>query len=68
MKHIKFEVPAISCGHCVRTIEMEIGEMEGVESVSADEQTRQVEIRFNPPAEEQSLKDLLAKINYPVKE
>ena len=31
-----FSVPNISCGHCVMTIERELGELEGVSSVEAN--------------------------------
>lgn len=67
MSQVKFEVPNISCGHCVHTIEMELGEMEGVKKVSADQETRQVVVEFDTPATEEALKGLLAEINYPVK-
>jgi copper chaperone CopZ len=40
-------VPNISCGHCTRTIERELSELEGVQSVQADEDTRMVEIRWD---------------------
>ena len=35
-------VPSISCGHCVMTIEREIGELSGVLSVSAEQVSRNV--------------------------
>ena len=41
-------VPSISCGHCVATIEREVGELEGVSSVSAEEATRNVTISWDP--------------------
>jgi copper chaperone CopZ len=44
---------------------MEVGELEGVQSVKADEATKKVVITFDAPASEQSLKALLAEINYP---
>jgi len=45
---------------------MEVGEMDGVESVNASAETKQVEIVFDAPADEESIKALMAEINYPV--
>jgi copper chaperone len=41
-------VPNISCGHCVMTIEREVGELEGVESVKAQQATRSVTVAWDP--------------------
>ena len=60
-----FEVPNISCGHCVMTIQNEVGELDGVASVKADKDTRQVVIEWNEPATWDKIKDLLVEINYP---
>ena len=60
------EVPAISCGHCVKTIEREVGEMEGVEEVSADQESREVTVRWDDDATSWERIELLMKeINYP---
>ena len=66
MTTVKFNVPAISCGHCVHTIQSELSELPGVKSVKADLATKQVEVVFEPPADEAKLRSLLAEINYPV--
>jgi copper chaperone len=65
MTTVTYTVPAIHCGHCTRTIEMEIGELQGVQAVKADEASKQVVITFDTPASEEKIKDLLAEINYP---
>jgi len=65
MTTVTYTVPAISCGHCTHTIETEVGELQGVQSVKADEATKKVEITFDAPANEQVIKALLAEINYP---
>ena len=65
MTTVTYTVPAISCGHCTHTIETEVGELQGVRSVKADEATKKVEITFDTPADEQKIKALLAEINYP---
>jgi copper chaperone len=65
MTTVTYSIPAIHCGHCTHTIEMEVGELQGVQSVKADEASRKVEITFDAPATEESIKTLLAEINYP---
>lgn len=68
MTTVTYKVPNISCGHCVNTIQMEVGELEGVSSVTASNQTKNVEITFGEPANEEAIKKLLAEINYPAAE
>lgn len=65
MTTVTYTVPAIHCGNCTHTIEMEVGELQGVQSVKVDEATKQVVISFDDPANEESIKSLLAEINYP---
>ena len=65
MTTVTYTVPAISCGHCTHTIETEVGELQGVQSVKADEATKKVVITFDAPADETKIKALLAEINYP---
>lgn len=65
MTTVTYTVPAISCGHCTHTIETEVGELQGVQSVKAEEATKKVEITFDAPASEDAIKALLAEINYP---
>jgi copper chaperone len=59
-------VPNISCGHCVMTIEREVGELDGVISVKANESTRQVTVDWNDSDTSwDAIEDLLVEINYP---
>ena len=66
MTTVTYTVPAIHCDHCTHTIEMEVGELQGVHSVKADQATKQVVIAFDAPADEAKIKSLLAEIDYPV--
>lgn len=59
-----FEVPNISCGHCVMTIKNEVGEIEGVTRVEADKDTRIVTIEWRDPATWEQISALLTEINY----
>jgi len=60
-----FVVPNISCGHCTHTIEMEVGEMAGVQSVKADQESKEVTVAWDNPASWEEIKALLQEINYP---
>ena len=66
MTTVTYSVPAIMCAHCTHTIALEVGELEGVKSVKADLDTKDVTITFEPPATEEKIKALLAEIEYPV--
>lgn len=65
MTTVTYSVPAIHCGHCTHTIEMELGELKGVQSVRAEQDTKKVTVTFDEPASEEKIKTLLAEINYP---
>jgi len=62
---VTYTVPAISCGHCTHTIETEVSELKGVQSVKAEIDSKKVTITFAEPATEETIKALLAEINYP---
>lgn len=66
MTTVTYSVPAISCGHCTRTIETELGDLQGIQSVKADQTTKKVVITFDAPASEDTIKALLSEIEYPV--
>lgn len=63
-----FVVPNISCGHCVKTIEKEVADLKGVVSVKADQQTKQVTVEWNEPANWDGIKNLLVEIDYPAQD
>lgn len=63
-----FTVPAISCGHCTRTIESELRDLAGVTSVQAVKDTKQVTVTWQDPANWDKIKSLLHEINYPPQE
>lgn len=66
MTTVSYSIPNISCGHCVHTIQSELGDLEGVKSVQANQESRTAVITFEPPATEAKIKALLSEINYPV--
>ncbi|MFA5837080.1 MAG: heavy-metal-associated domain-containing protein [Bellilinea sp.] len=65
MSTVTYTVPAIHCGHCVHTIKMEVSDLAGVQSVSADMETKKVVVTYDAPASEEKIESLLAEINYP---
>ncbi|HEY47907.1 MAG: heavy metal transporter [Anaerolineae bacterium SM23_ 63] len=65
MTTITYNVPSISCGHCVHTIQMELGDIIGVSKVQAYQENRQVTVEFEPPATEEQIEATLMEINYP---
>ena len=60
----EFQVPNISCGHCVMTIKRELSELPGVLEVSADVDTKQVKVNWTEPATWDGISGLLKEINY----
>jgi copper chaperone len=60
-----FNVPNITCNHCVMTIKRELGELEGVASVTGDVETKTVTVEWDSPATWEGIKSLLTEINYP---
>ena len=60
------KVPGISCGHCVATIEREVAEVDGVNSVTARQDTRDVTISRDPDTTDWVvIEGLMKEINYP---
>lgn len=66
MSEKTFTVPNITCGHCVKTIEREVGEIEGVVAVKADESTKKVTVEWTEPqASWAAIDAVLREIEYP---
>ena len=53
MTTVTYNVPVMHCNHCTHTVEMEVGELEGVQQVKANLDTKKVEITFDTPASEE---------------
>lgn len=68
MNTLTLNVPNISCAHCVHTIQTEVGELPGVKTVEANQQTKVVTIAFEPPADRAGIEALLAEIDYPAEQ
>jgi copper chaperone len=68
MSRVIYEIPNISCAHCVHTIQLELLDIEGIKSVIANADTKKVDIVYDAPADQTKIKNILKEINYPVKE
>jgi copper ion binding protein len=66
MQTVTYEVPGIHCNHCVHTIKVELSEMDGVQAVDANAESKKVTVEFDAPASPEKIESLLAEINYPV--
>ncbi|MDD5368433.1 MAG: copper ion binding protein [Anaerolineaceae bacterium] len=66
MNTVTYTVPNISCKHCVHTIQNEIGDLQGVKTVNAELESKQVTVSFEAPATAEAIEKTMAEINYPV--
>jgi copper chaperone len=66
MSTVTYNIPSIHCMHCTHTIELELGELPGVESVKADLESKRVTVTYDAPADDTKLRALLTEIEYPV--
>jgi copper chaperone CopZ len=59
------QIDNISCGHCVRNIQRELGAIAGVERVDGDVARQTVTVAFGPPASWEQIARTLVDIGYP---
>nr|WP_263327186.1 copper chaperone CopZ [Neobacillus sp. Marseille-Q6967] len=48
MEKITLKVNGMSCGHCVKSIEGSVGELQGVKSVKVHLEAGNVDVEFSP--------------------
>ncbi len=60
-----YTVNNISCGHCTATIERELKVVDGVQSVKADQATKQVTVEVKDQAVLSTVEATLQEIGYP---
>lgn len=65
MEKKTFRVPNIGCDGCVRTIKNELSEIEGVQSVEGEVDSRMVTVAYDDPANWDAIVDKLVEIEYP---
>ena len=66
MDSVTFEVPAISCDHCVATIKRVVtADVPGVTDVTGDPAAKRVTIAFDPPATVEQIVAAMIEWDYP---
>jgi len=65
MEKQTFNIPNITCGHCVMSIKNELGELDGVSKVDGDPDSKTVTVEWDTPATLDRINDTLKEINYP---
>jgi len=60
-----FTVPNINCGHCTRTIERELNDLNGVTNVKAEVDSKKVTVEWEEPLTWNDIRELLEDIDYP---
>jgi copper chaperone len=60
-----YNVPGISCGHCVATIERELKQLEGVLSVKAEQEPKRVTVEVADDKTLPEVEQTLVEIGYP---
>jgi copper chaperone CopZ len=65
MKTVTYNIPNISCKHCVHTITTELSDLAGVTQVVANETAKTAVVTFDAPATENQIVETLKSINYP---
>ena len=60
-----YNVPNISCGHCVMTIERELKFVDGVNSVRANKDSRAVMVEVESEGNLPAVEAMLKEIGYP---
>jgi copper chaperone CopZ len=67
-EQITLTAPDISCGHCVATVQKAVGDLPGVETVTASDVTKTVDITFDPgQVDVARISQVMAEEGYPVK-
>jgi len=61
-----YNVPGISCGHCVATIERELKHLEGVLHVKAEQEPKRVTVEVADDSTLPEVERTLVEIGYPV--
>ncbi|MBN2418625.1 MAG: heavy-metal-associated domain-containing protein [Deltaproteobacteria bacterium] len=63
-----FNIPNISCVHCVNTIKNELEELDGVIKVDGNPEKKEINVEWDTPATIEKIKEILKEINYPSKD
>jgi copper chaperone CopZ len=65
MERKKLSIPNITCGHCVMTIQRELGEIDGLSKVEEGPMANEITVEWDAPATLEKIRSTLKEINYP---
>jgi copper chaperone len=68
METARLSIPNISCHHCVKAIQRELTEINGVLRVEGNPEAKNILVEWQPPASMEKIKATLKEINYPAAE
>ncbi len=60
-----FSVPNISCEHCIKTIRNALKEVEGINLMDGDVDSKKITVEYEDPASDEKIREKLKEINYP---
>lgn len=64
MTSATYTVTGMTCGHCVASVQEEIGELAGVSNVDVDLPTGSVTVSSDAPVPVESIRDAVAEAGY----
>jgi len=59
-----FKVPNIGCDGCVNAIKGELGDLEGVQTVNGEVESKMVTVEYGDPANWEKIVETLKEIDY----
>ena len=59
-----FSVPNISCEHCIETIRNALKEVEGINLMDGDVDSKKITVEYEDPASDEKIREKLKEINY----
>ena len=68
METARLSIPNISCQHCVKAIQRELAEINGVLRVDGNLEAKDILVEWQWPASMEQIKATLKGINYPAAE
>jgi copper chaperone CopZ len=68
METTRLSIPNISCLHCVKAIQRELTEINGVLRVEGNPEAKDILVEWQSPASKEKIKAALKEINYPAAE
>ena len=65
MEEKTVHIPGINCGHCVASIQRELGKLAGVKAVAGDAGSKRITVRWEKPLTWTAIVENLSRLGYP---